>query len=560
MNRQVVIAFVGFALIVGVLFWLFDTDRAAIDKHISKQWKTTYRSHASDPRDVGFFQSLLEAHTSDSITIVTDWKQLKKITNYQTATYFFIGEQFGLETTKYNELCTMTEKGATVFLSFDFVTSNIYNAHFYPGAYYWDYSNFMYAWVGDTTRSFPNVFEEDTLYTDWYTFDESAIKDSNYRAYSFALDHPIAFYEQHEMGKIHFHSVPQLFQNYHVLTPNGYAHARMVLDQIPKNKPIIWLELGRIRKNGNASSSGTNDSSEGAGNDKEDTSLIQFIMKSHGLREAFILAILLLLLYVLFRAKRREAILPGIEEPRNMSLAFVETLTSIYLSRKAPIGILQVLRKNFYTAVSRHFYIDLHNKDNWEQSVQRLIEKSSYNPEELRALLAGLDPLKQKVDEKHLAKIFQALRSFYLATGIYKVRKQLVTTGKHIHFHKSLVTASFGLLIGFAIVFRGLQLLVFGAGTGILLVLTGAVVLFIASRLMAKPIGELSSDQLIIYGYFYGRKHFNLNQGIQTMVTKQATTFYFEDGTSTRIPHYLLSRAGKVALAQFIDHIKQFNA
>jgi hypothetical protein len=560
LNRQVVIAFVGFALLVGVLFWLFDSDENYLEKHISKQWKTEYRVHSSDPRDIGFFQSLLEAHIDDSITIITDWNDLKKVKNYQTATYFFIGEQFGLESSKYHALKTMTEKGANVFLSFDFVTANIYQEHFFPGAYYWDYNNYMYAWVGDTTLAFPSVYEEDTLYTDWYTFDENAIKDTSYHAYSFALNHPIAFYETHLAGKMHFHSVPQLFQNYQVLTTNGYSHARMIVDQIPKDQPIIWLEVGRIQKNANSKTSGSDSDSEGAGNDKEDTSLIQFIMKSKGFREAFILTLLLLLLYVLFRGKRKEAVIPGVEEPRNMSLAFVETLSSIYLSRKSPIGILQVLRKNFYIAVSRHFYIDLNKKEEIALSIQRLSEKTAVDKEAITALVQGLDPLKNQVDNKHVSKIYRLMRSFYLETGIHKARKQYIVDGKRISFHKSILSGSFGLFIGFVVLFRGLQLLVFGAGTGVILVLIGALILFIASRILAKPMGEISKDQLIVYGFLFGKQTFHLNQGIQTIVTKKETTLYFEDGTSTNINHLFLSRSGKAALAQFIDHIKQFNA
>lgn len=558
MNRKVIISFLAFALFIGFVIWLLDGTGSGSANHIQKKyssdWEKVYDLKDENPRNISFFMELLDVHVKDSIYDLKYWSDLDTVPGHEEATYLFIGNEFGAPGEYYDSIMHYADSGATVYFSFNHLTSNIYERHFEEGAFYWDYSKVLFAWIGDTTVPFYHVYENDTINEDWYSFSETEIIDTNYRSYLFAMKHPFAFYEKHNKGKVHFHSIPNLFENYQVIQPNGYAHARIILNKIPKDKPVIFLSCGINDSSQPISTYDEDEDSEGA--EKEDTSLIQFILKNPILRLAFLLLIVLLLLYVFFRAKRKEEILPGYSQKRNMSLAFVETLSSIYISRNSPVGVLQVMRKNFYSAINRHFYIDLSRKENLEQNLQKLIAKVPYDPDKIIDIVKSLDSRKNNVDNHHLALVNAKIRAFYIETGILRPTEKFVASDKEVSLDKSLLIGAFILLMGLMTMIRGLYLLSLGGSIGMFFVIPAMVLIYFASRYIRIPVATIKANELILYGLVAGKRVISLNQTIHCTVEKTRIVFECEDGNSFIIRQALLSRRAKSALNQFVEFIK----
>ncbi|WP_341899881.1 hypothetical protein [Fluviicola taffensis] len=556
MNRKVIISFLAFALFIGVVVWLLDgtgDSTRYIQKRYSSDWKKVYDLKDENPRNISFFMDLLDVHVTDSIYNLKYWSDLDTIPNHEEATYLFIGDEFGADD-YYDSIMHYADSGATVYLSFNHLTSNLYERHFKEGAFYWDYSKVLFAWIGDTTVPFYHVYENDTINEDWYSFSETEIIDTNYRSYMYAMKHPFAFYEKHHKGKVHFHSIPNLFENYQVIQPNGYAHARIVLNKIPKDKPVIFLTCGI--NDSSQPISDFEDENADEGSEKEDTSLIQFILKNPALRLAFLLFIVLLLLYVFFRAKRKEEILPGYNQKRNMSLAFVETLSSIYISRNSPIGVLQVMRKNFYSSINRHFYIDLSRKENLEQNLEKLIAKVPSDSEKLVDIVRSLDSRKNNVDNKHLGAVNAKIRAFYIETGILRPTESFVASDKEVNLDKWIIMGAFILLMGLLTLIRGLYLLSLGGSIGMFFIIPAIVLIYFASRYIRIPVATIKANELIIYGLVAGKRVISLNQTIRCNVEKSRITFECEDGNTFIIRQTLLSRRAKSALNQFVEFIK----
>lgn len=557
MNKKVILSFLGFALFMGLVIWFLDNSTGGsasnIRKKYSSDWKKVYDLKDENPRNISFFMDLLDVHVKDSIYDLNYWTDLDSIPNHEEATYLFIGDELGAPNDYYDSLMHYADSGATVYLSFNHLTSNIYDRHFLEGAFYWDYSKVLFAWIGDTTLPFYHVYENDTINEDWYSFSETEIIDTNYRSYMYALKHPFAFYEKHHKGKVHFHSIPNLFENYQVIQPNGYAHARIVLNKIPKDKPVIFLTCGI---NDSSEQPIYEEDAEEDGAEKEDTSLIQFILKNPILRLAFLLMLVLLLLYVFFRAKRKEEILPGYSQKRNMSLAFVETLSSIYISRNSPVGVLQVMRKNFYSAINRHFYVDLSRKETREQNLERLLAKVPYDSDKIVDIVNSLDSRKNHVDNRHLGATYAKIRAFYIETGILRPTENFVASDKEVNLDKSIWLGAFILLMGLLTLIRGLYILSLGGGIGMLLVIPAIAVIYFASRYIRIPVASIQADQIIIYGLVAGKRVISLNQAIHCTVDKNRVIFECEDGNTFIIRQALLSRRAKSALNQFVEFIK----
>ena len=556
MNKQIIGIVVVLALVIGGLFWWMDSDAAGEKKDLFSNWQSTYRLESKDPQDLGFFQSLLETHTGDTIHDLKFWEDAHTIKDPEKTSFVFVGEQFGMTDAQFDRILTYVDSGATLYMAFDHLSSNLYNRYFEQGAYTWDYSNRFYCWIDGKSLVFPYVFQNDTIYGDWYTFSTDAIKDSTFKPYFFALNEPVAFEIKRGEGSIHFHSTPDLFKNYQVIQQNGFLHTEAVLAKIPKDHQVVWMSFADLK--GNAEEDGDSDD-KGDGQEAEDTSLIQFIMKHESLRTAFLLSLVLLILYVVFRAKRRENVLPGVPDKRNLSLSFVETLSSIYLTRHSTSGLLLVMRKNFIAAVQRHFYLEIGTKGSQDEVVEKLIEKSGYDGEKLRQLIYWMDPRKNEVNEKHLGMVYREIRAFYQATGIVKYRDTFVALGKKIEIHKSLWLGGASLLFSFMFIIRGLYMLAQGAGIGVILVIAGAILSYLAYRFIAKPLIVIENEQITVNGWFWGKTVIQLDQAMQPVVTKEATTLHFEDGNSITIRHAFLSRSAKSSLFQFIEHIKQFH-
>ncbi len=555
MNKKVIIGFLAFALFIGVVVWLLDgvgEGSRNVQKRYNSNWEKTYELKDENPRNISFFMDLLDVHVKDSIYNLTYWSDLDSIPDHEEATYLFIGNEFGAPSDYYDSIMHYADSGATVYFSFNHLTTDLYDRHFEEGAFYWDYSKVLFAWIGDTTVPFYHVFENDTINEDWYSFSESEIIDTNYRSYMYAMKHPFAFYEKHHKGKVHFHSIPNLFENYQVIQPNGYAHARIVLNKIPKDKPVIFLTCGI----NDSSQEVTFNEDEGEGAEKEDNSLIQFILKNPILRLAFLLMLILLLLYVFFRAKRREEILPGYNQKRNMSLAFVETLGSIYISRNSPVGVLQVMRKNFYSAINRHFYIDLSRKEKREQNIERLLAKVPYDSEKLMEIVNGLDSRKNNVDNRHLGIVYGKIRAFYIETGILHPTQNFVASDKEVNLDKSVWIGALILLMGLVTLIRGLYLLSLGGGIGMFFVVPAIVLIYFASRYIRIPVAAIKANEITIYGLVAGKRVISLNQTIHCTIEKSAIRFECEDGNTFIIRQALLSKRAKSALNQFVEFIK----
>lgn len=538
-------------LISALIVWFMkDASNVQVEtKTYYSDWETSYKLNDKNPGGISFFIDLLKTHTRDSVHVLSKWEKVDSILSYKEATYLYIGEQFGMSTKSFDSLSNMAAKGATVILSFKHLTENIYTQIFEPNAYNWDYNKVLFAHLGDSTRAFYHVFQNDTVYGDWYSFQESQIKDSAYHAYMFAMKHPVAFFLNVEKGKVHFHCLPNLFQNIHVSTPNGYAHAVSMFKYIPKHKPIIFLSCADYLKNK------PSEYTEEGDFEKEDTSLLQFILKNKPLRIAFLLSIFLLLLYVIFRAKRKENIIPGYPNKHNRSLPYVETLASIYISKKSPIDVLQLVRKNFFFAIQRYYYIDLSNEETRKNAFARLKEKLPESAISLQEIMDDLTTRNKEITDEYVVNLQQKIHTLFINNGIISTNQNFIASNRKLTIHKSISIGLVGIFIGLLVSIRGLALLSGGIGIGILLVVLALLILFLSIRFIAHPYLIIEKNTLIKHGLFFGKKKISLNQHIDSSITEKHFIFIFEDGNNIQLTRLLLATNSTMALKQFVEYL-----
>ncbi len=139
-------------------------------------------------------------------------------------------------------------------------------------------------------------------------------------------------------GKILVNTTPQAFSNYYMLAGNA-QYAANALSYI-KDGTIIWDDY---KKTGRVVI----------------TSPMRFVLNQKSLKWSYYLTIASLLLFVLFRAKRKQRIIPVITPLENTSIAFAKTVGTLYYQHKDYDDII-AKKINFFTAYIRtHFYINI---------------------------------------------------------------------------------------------------------------------------------------------------------------------------------------------------------
>lgn len=542
------------AILISVLVWFLIPSNNAHSKNLNSDWDSSFKSTSTAPYNIQFFEEILKSHVQDSVYHFKSWDEYRNAKSLDSATYFFIGDNFAPLSKQFDSLLRLVDSGSVMYLSFHQISSSIYNYFYQKNALNWDYNRTFFVSLGDTTLPFYQSYQNDTLFHDWYAFEPSNILDSTYNTYMRALKNPMAYYIPSNKGRIHFHAAPELFQNVQVIQNNGFQHTKLILTYIPKNKPVVFMDFAHY------SVPNYNENTDGDKN-QQDQSLIQYILKIPAFRIAFILLILLMLVFILFRTKRREVILEGYTKSKNSSKPYVETLSSIYLNGETPYSVLQLIRNNFYDTLFKHTFIDLNDVHSFGENKRKLAEKLNFNNDKLTELFSLLKPNRDlKVDENHVARVRMLILELYVSCGFISTEDtntSLLRKSRFL-FHNLWLGSSI-IVVGLILLLRGLIWLSTAEGLGVVFLPFALFCVGMGIRYIQRPLLEINEQEITYFGYFFSKKKFNLNQSINIEERAEILILRFEDGSSLNIRHKWLSKESKSQLKRIINFIKTRN-
>ncbi len=136
-------------------------------------------------------------------------------------------------------------------------------------------------------------------------------------------------------GAIYLHTQPYAFTNYYLLKDRNYQYAEKVLSYIPKGN-VFWYP----NKTYNSSVS---------------NSPMRFILSHDGLKWAWYLFLIGMLIFMVFNAKRKQRIIPIIRPLENTTVDFTKTIGNLYfqegnhdtIMEKKIIYFLEKLRQDY---------------------------------------------------------------------------------------------------------------------------------------------------------------------------------------------------------------------
>jgi len=194
-------------------------------------------------------------------------------------------------------------------------------------------------------------------------------------------------------GFIYINTEPLTFTNYNLLIDNNYEYAFKSLSYL-KNETTYWDEYFKIKT-------------------KENTSPLQVILKSKSFKSAYYLTLIALLIYMIFRGKRRQRIVPVIKPLSNTSLEFNELIARLYLHSKNHNDI--ALKRFKYLQEFIRTKYNIVATDDKNLYYKTISEKTNIKLENIKELFITNSIIEnsEKISEDTLFKFNNLIENFY---------------------------------------------------------------------------------------------------------------------------------------------------
>ena len=204
-------------------------------------------------------------------------------------------------------------------------------------------------------------------------------------------------------GKFFLHTAPIAFTNFFLLYENNRQYFEKVMNLMPADaKKVVWDEYYLYHYNNK--------------NPQEKHGLLSVILKYDNFKWAFWIALLLLALYILTEAKRKQRIIPVYEKPKNDSLEFVTTIGKLYYEKADHKNLAEKLTQYFLDHVRNRFKISTAEINS--SFVQQLAAKSNKDVHEVNTIIENMHAinLSEAITQKQLMDYYALLENFYKTT------------------------------------------------------------------------------------------------------------------------------------------------
>jgi hypothetical protein len=198
-------------------------------------------------------------------------------------------------------------------------------------------------------------------------------------------------------GTILLHTEPKAFTNYHILKNDRYRYVESVLSYLPDDD--VYFDSYAKRQT--------------AYGDAEEESNLSWFLQQLSFRWAWYTALIFLLLFMIFNAKRRQRIIRIIKPLQNTTLAFVKTISNLYIETQDYKNLIDKKITYFLENVRTDFNIDTATLD--DDFIKKLASKAGRKTEDVTQLIDYIKWLRTKdeLTEQSLVKLNTFIEVFY---------------------------------------------------------------------------------------------------------------------------------------------------
>jgi hypothetical protein len=375
---------------------------AEVTKPKALNWRDSFSAADKIPLGCYVLYNELETFSEGDILVSEQsvYEYLKQIDTNEPKTLVFINNRIYFDDEESNALLDFVDKGNSVFISSTYFygnaldTLNVNMERQYTNLFRKEAENkFTSPSLKSNDRIFEDVIENshfisiDTLNTTLLGTITTATEDD------IEVTHPnfikVNFGENN--GQFIIHSNPFAFTNYHLLDDKE-DYAAAVLSYLPKQQ-IIW------------------DNNYKSGR-KVITSPLRYILQNTALKWVFYISMFSLILFVIFRGKRTQRIIPVIDKLENATVDFTRTIGELYYQHGDYTNIIEKKIQYFLEFIRTHYYLDTNQLS--PGFIEKLAIKSTNTKEDTKAIVDYIVFLKSKTNhtEKELIELNKKIEHF----------------------------------------------------------------------------------------------------------------------------------------------------
>jgi hypothetical protein len=375
---------------------------AEITKPKALNWRDSFS--AADKIPLGCYVLFNELNTfSEGEVLVSEksiYEYLKDLDTTSSKSLILINNTIGFDKEESKALMDFVEKGNSVFISSTYFYGNVLDSinigveRQYTNLYKKESENkFTSPSLQNNNKVFRDVIENsyfisvDSLSTTILGTMTTKNKDDIDETHPNFIK--VAFGENN--GQFILHTNPFAFTNYHLLDDKE-DYAATVLTYLPKQQ-IIW------------------DNNYKSGR-KVITSPLRFILQNTALKWAFYISMFGLMLFVIFKGKRTQRIIPVIHKLENATVDFTRTIGELYYQYGDFTNIIEKKIQYFLEFVRTNYYLDTNTLN--PSFIDKLAAKSSNTKEDTKILVDYLVFLKSKTNhtEQELIELNKKIEHF----------------------------------------------------------------------------------------------------------------------------------------------------
>ena len=385
-------------------------------------WRETYLHESDQPYGTELILKLIDLCFGDKKINTIN----RKLARHQlddlgvNSSYIFIGSGLGLDTADIQTLLDYVSKGNTALIASKAIPNqliySIFGDEYFCNSDWDNYSdNFndeaklilRHPALNKDSVRLSYVFYRNKVVYNWTYIDDYYLcgNDNGGMLSLGTYEDDLTNFVQVEYGKgkIYLHTTPLIFTNFSLLNIDRVNYVRGVLRHLPIGD-IYWDAYSNV--------------SEYAVNPQANRTIsrespLQYILSQRSLTWAWYILLGLGLIYLIFRSKRRQRVIPITEKNENTSLEFLSTIGRLHFIRNSHKQLAVEKNKLFRSFIRRRYQIQGQELD--EKAVDRLVVKSQIDKETIRkiVILGNNVDTASFVSENTLIDFHKALDSFY---------------------------------------------------------------------------------------------------------------------------------------------------
>ena len=300
-------------------------------------WEQTYDANSKQPFGLYIFGEQLKHFFSKRVDRIsyTPYEYLRR--NQQKGNYNYIFTTKGIDEVSLKKILSDVRAGSqALFLNED---QGLIDTLKIETDY--DYVSKINLQLNSTSYNKPiylhieKVFVKVSFFTQ---LDKERDKALGYVFFSEGTKKKINFVEvPYGKGKFFLHVGPPIaFTNYFLKENQEVrSYAATVLSYLPEDRPTVWFVPPT-----------------------QGEDALSFIMSQPQLRAAWHLMLLGFVLYLLFKGKRQQRIIPVIEKPKNTTIEFAQSISSLYYQERDATDMVRKKITYFLDQVRQRYYLD----------------------------------------------------------------------------------------------------------------------------------------------------------------------------------------------------------